>query len=105
MGSDAMKMVRSDLLNRIDGVASSASQLRLSAFCEQVDAIRRIARLHGLDAVERLASLLESAAAYNGHGPVVLSYLDLMRDAAEAESQGPDVCATYGAALSLRLGA
>jgi len=103
MPHDAMMIVRSDLARRIDGIAARAGQIDLATLCEQVDAIRRIARIHALDAVERVASLLDSAIAYHGHGPVILSYLDLMRDAAQSEEQGPDVCATYSAALSLRL--
>jgi hypothetical protein len=70
-----------------------------------VDRIRHLARSHGLDPVERLASMLESALAMNGHGPVVLSYLDLMRDAAGCEEVGPEVSTTYLAAASLRMGA
>lgn len=103
MAANALMIVRSDLLRRIDGIASAGAGLRLSALCEQIDSIRRIARIHGLDAVERLASLIESAVSYHGHGPVVLSYLDLMRDAAESEAQGPDACTAYTAALSVRL--
>lgn len=105
MPQDAMIIVRSDLTRRIDGIAAASGHISLSALCEQVDAIRRIARVHALDAVERLASLMETAIAYHGHGPVILSYLDLMRDAAESEAQGPEVCTAYSAALSLRLGA
>lgn len=105
MPHDAMMIVRSDLARRIDAIAAASGHIRLSTLCEQVDAIRRIARIHALDAVESLASLLESAIAYHGHGPIILSYLDLMRDAAESEAQGPEVSAIYGAALSLRLGA
>lgn len=105
MPHDAMMIVRSDLARRIDDIAAASGQIRLAALCEQVDAIRRIAHIHALDAVEGLASLLETAIAYHGLGPVVLSYLDLMRDAVDSEAQGPEVCATYNAALSLRLGA
>lgn len=105
MSYDAVKIVRTDLVRRIDAIAASAGRITLAALCEQVDSIRRTARVHSLDAVERLASLLESAVAYHGHGPIIHSYLDLMRDAAECPDQGPDVCATYAAALSSRMGA
>lgn len=104
MPYDSIQIVRADLVRRIDAIACATGQLTLAALCEQVDAIRRTARAHSLDAVERLASLLESAVAYHGHGPIIHSYLDLMRDAAECPEQGPDACATYTAALSLRMG-
>lgn len=103
MPHDAMLMVRSDLIRRIDAIAAAAGKISLASLCEQVDAIRRIARQHSLDAVEGLASMLETATAYHGHGPVILSYLDLMRDAAHAEHQDAQVRATYTAAMSLRL--
>lgn len=105
MPQDAMMIVRNDLARRIDGIAAASGRISLATLCEQVDAIRRIARVHALDAVERLASLMETAIAYNGHGPVIMSYLDLMRDATESEAQGPEACTVYTAALSLRLGA
>ncbi|MET0364358.1 MAG: hypothetical protein ABW169_06865 [Sphingobium sp.] len=105
MSRDAMLMIRSDLIRRIDGIAASAGKISLAALCEQVDTIRRLARQHGLDAVEGLASMLETATAYHGHGPIILSYLDLMRDAVEAERQDEQVRTVFTAALSLRLGA
>ncbi|HEX7874702.1 MAG TPA: hypothetical protein VF475_17455 [Sphingobium sp.] len=105
MSRDAMMMIRSDLIRRIDGIAASAGKISLAALCEQVDTIRRLARQHGLDAVEGLASMLETATAYHGHGPIILSYLDLMRDAVEAEQQDDHVRTVFTAALSLRLGA
>lgn len=105
MPYDAIEIVRADLVRRIDAIADATGRIALAPLCEQVDAIRRMARAHSLDAVERLASLLESAVAYHGHGPIIHSYLDLMRDAAECPEQGSDACATYSAALSLRMGA
>lgn len=105
MKHDAMLMVRTDIMNRIDSIAAQCGHLKIAHLCEQVDAIRHTARAHGLEPVERLASTLESALALHGHGAVILSYLDLMRDAAECESVGPEVSSAYLAALSLRMGA
>jgi len=105
MSHDAMMMIRSDLVDRIDGIAAASSKIGLAALCEQIDAIRRIARLHRLDVVEGLASLIETATAYHGHGPVILSYLDLMRDAVTSEAQDSHAQAAYAATLSLRLSA
>ncbi len=96
--------IREDMLRRIDAIANISGRIKLSALLEQVDAIRRIARQHGLEAVEGLASMIETATAYHGHGPIILSYLDLMRDAIGCEDQDEDVRAAYTAALSLRLG-
>jgi hypothetical protein len=103
MSHDAMLMIRSDLIQRIDAIAAAPGKIRLAPLCEQIDAIRRIARQHGLEAVESLASMLETATAYHGHGPVILSYLDLLRDAVDCNEQGDEVRAAYTAAMSLRL--
>lgn len=105
MKYDAMLMVRADIQNRIDGIAAQRGHLSLPRMCEEVDGIRHLARTFGLEPVERLASMLESALALDGHGPVILSYLDLMRDAAGCEEVGPEISSTYLAAMSLRMGA
>ncbi len=105
MKYDAMLMIRTDILNRIDGIAAQRGHLSLARICEEIDQIRHIARSHGLEPVERIASMLESAIALDGHGPVILSYLDMMRDAAGCEDVGPEVSAAYLAVLSLRMGA
>lgn len=105
MQYDAMLMVRTDILNRIDAIAAQSSHFSLARLCEEVDHIRHLARAYGLQPVERLASTLESALAVGGHGPVIHSYLDLMRDAAGCERVGPEVSSAYLAALCLRMGA
>lgn len=104
MNRNAMVLIRSDLLARIDALASQSSHLKLAQLCEQVDAIRHIARVYGLGPVEQMASALESALAFDGHGAMVLSYLDLIRDAVGCEAVGPHVNAAYLGAMSLRMG-
>jgi hypothetical protein len=105
MAHDAMLMIRSDLLQRIDGIAAAAGKIGLATLCDQVDTIRRIARMHKLETVEGLASMLGTATAYHGHGPIIHSYLELMRDAVESDAPGAEIYAAYTAALSLRVGA
>lgn len=105
MKHDAMMIVRMNILNRIDGIAAQRGHITLARVCEEVDGIRHLARTYGLEAVERLASTLGTALALDGHGPVVLSYLDLRRDAADCQDAGPDVVTTIQAAAALRLGA
>lgn len=105
MKYDAMLMVRTDIVNRIDALAAQRGHLSLARTCEEVDGIRHVARTYGLDAVEKLASMLGSALALDGHGPVVLSYLDLIRDAASCGETGPNVSAAYVASMTMRMGA
>ncbi|MGD9810627.1 MAG: hypothetical protein AB7U35_04720 [Sphingobium sp.] len=104
MQQDAMRVVRSGLRDRIDAIAAERGHISLSRICEQIDLIRHDARAHGLEPLERLASTLESALALHGFGPVILSYLDLMRDAADCEDCSPEASTAYLAALSLRIG-
>jgi len=105
MQQDSMMIVRGELVRRIDAIAAGGYEMGAMALCDQIDTIRRLARTHALDALESLASMLETAIGCNGHGPVIFSYLDLMRDAAACEMEGPDVRTRYAAALSVRLGA
>lgn len=104
MQQDAMGIVRTGIRQRIDAIAAQQGHISLSRICEQVDMIRLDARAHGLEPVARLASTLETTLATDGLGPVILSYLDLMRDAVECEDNGPETITAYMAALSTRLG-
>lgn len=104
MRHDAMMVVRSGIMQRIDSIESHRSQLTLASLCEEIDTIRHDARIHGLDAVERMASMLESVMALGGMGPVVLSYLELMREALSCEDESPEASSAYLAMLALRMG-
>lgn len=104
MKHEAMMVVRSGMMQRIDSIEAHRNQLTLASLCEEIDTIRHDARIHGMDAVERMASMLESAMAMGGMGPVILSYLDLIREALCCEDDSPEASSTYLAMLSLRLG-
>ncbi|EZP73772.1 hypothetical protein BV96_01216 [Sphingomonas paucimobilis] len=91
MRHDPMLAILADLLARVDGLAGQRghwSDLRLR---EELDQIRHLSRAYHIDSVEGLACTLQSALSLQGMGPVVLSYLDLMRDAIAAERPGGDV--------------
>ena len=96
------QLVRDQLLGRITTLESSCASLSLLSLCERLDDLRKFARRHDFLAVEGLASLLESVVAYNGHRQVALTYLSLMRDAAEGDSNGTHAARVYMAAASLR---
>lgn len=104
MHQDAMNMVRSGLRARIDAIAAQGGTISLPRMCEQIDIIRHDAHAYGLEPVARLASTLETALARHGLGPVILSFLDIMRDAVECEDNSPEASTAYLAALSLRIG-
>ena len=104
MQHDVMAIVRSGIRQRIDAIATQQGHISISRICEQVDLIRHDARAYGLEPVARLASTLGTTLATDGLGPVILSYLDLMRDAVECEDSSSDAATAYMAALSSRLG-
>ncbi|GEM_PF-1220710 len=102
MRHDPMLTVRSDLLNRIEQLQRDCGGLSLARLCARLDEIRGLARRHDLHAVERLASLLGSVVAFNGHRQVALTYLALMHDAAEGEQLDPADAHVFLAAAALR---
>lgn len=85
MRHDPMLAILADLMRRVDGIASERGHESVVRLHDEVDQIRHIARAFHLDEVEGLAGTLESALSLHGLGPVVLSYLDLMRDAIATE--------------------
>lgn len=102
MKHDAGLVIRSDLLKRIAMLHRDCGGMALGDMCDQLDAIRSISRRHGFETIERLASLLSSVVAYNGHRQVALTYLELMREAAEGEPADPGAPAVFLAAAALR---
>jgi hypothetical protein len=102
MRHDAASIVRSQLLGRIETLQEASATLSLAMLCDQLDDIRGFARRYGFEAVEGLASLLESVVAFNGHRQIALTYLSLMRDAAQSDSASPDSARVYLAAAALR---
>lgn len=93
MRHDAMLAIFADLLRRVDGLASQRGRLSVPRLYDEVDQIRHIARAFQIDSVEGLAGTLQSALSLHGLGPVVLSYLDLMRDAIAADMPRIDMIA------------
>ena len=102
MRHDPALIVRGQLLGRIEALQATSSTLTRRALCDQLDDIRGLARRHRFDAVERLASLLGSVVAFNGHRQVALTYLSLMRDAAQHDPAQRDSVQVYMAAAALR---
>ncbi|EPR11599.1 hypothetical protein M527_02300 [Sphingobium indicum IP26] len=85
MRHDPILAILADLLRRVDGLAGERGHVSVARLRDEIDRIRHIARAFHLDGVESLAGTLQSALSLQGAGPVVMSYLDLMRDAISAE--------------------
>ena len=89
----SMLAILADLLRRVDALAGERGHISLARLRDEIDRIRHIARAFDLDNVEGLAGTLQSALSLQGAGPVVMSYLDLMRDAIAAEMPDAEVIA------------
>lgn len=102
MRHDPLLAVRGDMLTRIEALLECGAEMGLEQLCDQLEAIRSIARIYGFDSVERLASLLESVIAYHGHRQVAATYLDLMREAARGNPADHRAAHVFLAAAALR---
>lgn len=91
MRHDPMLSILTDLMRRVDGLANQRGHLSVPRLQDEVDQIRHIARAFHLDTLEGLAATLASALSLHGLGPVVLSYLDLMRDAIADDMPTADI--------------
>ncbi|MBA4091199.1 MAG: hypothetical protein C0494_11500 [Sphingobium sp.] len=99
MRHDPMLAILADLMRRVDGLANQRGHLSVPRLHDELDQIRHIARAFRLDAVEGLAGTLESALSLHGLGPIVLSYLDLMRDAIAQDMPVADIVAMIPPAM------
>ncbi len=99
MRHDPMLAILADLMRRVDGLANQRGHLSVPRLHDELDQIRHIARAFRLDTVEGLAGTLESALSLHGLGPIVLSYLDLMRDAIAQDMPVTDIVAIIPQAM------
>ena len=93
MQHDPMWAILADLLRRVDGLAGEGGHVSVPRLRDEIDRIRHVARAFHIDTVECLAGTLQSALSLQGAGPVILSYLDLMRDAIAAEMPDAEIIA------------
>lgn len=84
MRQDPLLAILADLLGRVDDLAAQRGHVPVFRLRDEIDRIRHVARAFHIDSVEGLAGTLQSALSLQGTGPVVMSYLDLMRDAIAA---------------------
>ena len=97
---DGMRVVRAELCERLDALRSMRRGRRDPRFAQNVEGLKRLAGLYGLDAVVRLADGLERSAAGDGGAPSL--YLGRMEDAIGCgEAQG-EACEALLASVSVR---
>ncbi|ARS28649.1 hypothetical protein [Sphingomonas sp. KC8] len=101
--SPAGTPVHDELCARIAQLDRDFRALSIGELGRRVDAIRKIARTHGLEPVSRLAAGLGDMLARGGRGPSVRPYLDGLRDAAGCPQQDEATARAFMAAVHLRL--
>jgi hypothetical protein len=103
INQDALMLVKAQLCDRIDQIASDLSRLSAGRLVQQIDDIRRTARDYGLVPVAEIAHSLESAMARSGGAITVMPYLEAMRDATGCESSDQATASAYLASVNQRL--
>ena len=100
--SDAMRQVRAQLCERIDGIAGTIARQDAPRLCANVDGVGALAAAHGIGPVEQLAHALEGLIARGAGGAAVIGYLDLMRDAAACGRSDAAATEAFAAAAAQR---
>ncbi|MFD1787960.1 hypothetical protein ACFSC3_10275 [Sphingomonas floccifaciens] len=102
-GMDAMKLVRDDLVARVDAIDRRADRLRPDEVAYELEAIRRIASRHGIGAAITIVHALDGALTRGERGSLVHDWLSLLRDAVGSPCGLPHAAETYAAACAVRL--
>lgn len=94
---------RSAMCARIDALAREMAHVSQMRLVQELDDIRRTARRHGLSGVATVIHAVESAVARGERGPMVLSWLDTLRDVCDCEALDEQAGEAFAAAISVRL--
>lgn len=95
--------VRGELCARIDQLDRDFRLLSIGELGRRVDAIRRLARVNGLEPTSRLAGGLGDALAREGRGAMVRPYLEGMREAVGCDPADRGASEAILASVSVRL--
>ena len=95
--------IRADLSARIAAIDVRAPYARACELAPDVDAIRVIAHLNGMNPAVTVAHFLDSALSRGEHGPLVHGWLSILRDAVCSDRQDVAACDAFAAACSVRL--
>jgi hypothetical protein len=92
--------VRADLSRRVGAIEWRGGPRGLAT---EIDAIRSVARRHGMMPATVVAEALEAALGRGEHGPLIHAWLQLLRDAIASERQDKRAADSYAAACTVRL--
>lgn len=100
MVGDGIGSVRADLSRRVGAIEWRAGPRSLAG---EIDAIRVVARRHGMMPAAVVAEALEAALGRGEHGPLIHAWLQLLREAIACERQDKGAADSYAAACTVRL--
>jgi hypothetical protein len=95
--------IRNELTARIRQLDRDFRLLSIGELGRRVDAIRQIARGHGLEPASRLAGGLADALARNGRAAMIQPYIDGMHDAIGCDPADRNAGDALLASVSVRL--
>jgi len=101
MATDPLAKVRLQVATRIDEIRNAGPRLSPIDLHTRMDAIRQLAAVNGLAALETLARCSAQLALLPGHRVAVSSCLEHVDEALDCRSESD--CSTILAALALRL--
>ncbi|MHA6722119.1 hypothetical protein [Sphingomonas sp. RS2018] len=100
---EAGAVVLDDLVARIDAVDRRCDALRAGEVAAELEAIRRIAARHGMMPAVTVVHALDGALSRGERGPLVHTWLDILRDAVGCGPGDARTCDTFAAACTVRL--
>lgn len=95
-------VVKADLARRIGAIEWRGGPRSVAV---EVDAIRAIAHRHRMLPAVTVAHLLETALARGEHGPLVHTWLGMLREAVASDRQDEAASDAFAAACSVRFAA
>lgn len=101
---DGSASARMELCTRIDTLARGLSRLSATALTQELEHIRRTAMQGGLVPVVTVVHAIDRALARGERGPMVLSWLDGLREMCGCEALDQQASDSFAASISVRLG-
>jgi hypothetical protein len=99
---DGMTLVRAELCRRVETLRALSGRRREIA--ENVDGLKRLALLYGLEPVARLASAFERAAEEDGGGCLSRQYLGRLAEAIDCPRGSDGASEAFLASVAVRFG-
>lgn len=101
--STARHPVQIELAARVASIGRRAPTASTASLAADVDAIRAAALAHGLYPAVAVTQAIEAALARGERRPLVIGWLNILRDAVSCDRHDGPACTTYLAACSVRL--